>query len=353
MQNKALKFLIFLSLICLFKDGLSQVPENLTSSRSVVIMDVPDEISRGFVVRSDWKKVAAQAHGSLRKIGVDAIMYLNRGDLQCNPEITLVYENVLAQRKVSNLILLKVAEGASGKEYRLNIYDKVQGIALFDPYYTITAASIEELMLLLGRQVIRQNLERSNFLILDRPEYLDDLTLHKGTRYTNVPTRLKSQTLGVILFDTVSIPPGLSENNILEIRELNQSIRNKNDELKSIMSRYPFKYKFTYFKDVKDLYQQGYQYALFPVISSGKTVKQMLDYETSEAETMYVSETFHLDGKPTLKKIPVNASQTKYYIKQTIVDDIHVGKRWDADVTWQSALNNFLDNLIYDLNPNN
>jgi hypothetical protein len=36
-------------------------------------------------------------------------------------------------------------------------------------------------------------------------------------------------------------------------------------------------------------------------------------------------------------------------VKQTILMDLHVGKKWDADVTWQLALENFLANLSYDL----
>ncbi|WP_258102985.1 hypothetical protein [Marinoscillum sp. MHG1-6] len=353
MRNKTFHFLLFFPLFLFVLSSFAQVPEDLTSSRSVVIIDVPDQDVKGFKVRADWKKLARTAHGGLKQIGVDAILYLNRDDLKAGPEITLVYENVLMNRRVSNLILIQEVGEGYEKAYKLKIFDKVQGIALYDPYYSITAPGMEELMLLLGRQVLRQGVSRSNLLILDQPEYLDNLSLFSGTRFVNVSSRLKSQTLAVILFDTITAPSGLSEQDLVEIKNENVLIRQQNAELANIMQRYPLKYELVYFKGIEDLYRKGFQYVLLPVISTGKTIKKMLDYETSDAETMYVSETQHLNDKPVLKKIPVQAVQAKYYIKQTIVNDIHVGKRWDADVSWQQALNNFLDNIFFDLQLEN
>ncbi|MEQ9302292.1 MAG: hypothetical protein RJQ14_00140, partial [Marinoscillum sp.] len=78
--------------------------------------------------------------------------------------------------------------------------------------------------------------------------------------------------------------------------------------------------------------------------SIGKSIKRILNYQGLKTETHYVSSTFDAVGKSTLERISVDANVTKYYIKQTIVKDVHTGE-WDADATWELALRNFVLNL--------
>ncbi len=351
MHIDRIKFTLFFSLlIAIGRSAMAQVPADLTSSRAAVVISIPNETNKGFATRGDWKKTAREAHESFRKIGIDAVVYIYKDDLTAGPEITKAYNEVLIKRQISNIILLEISGIGYNLEYELNIFEVKNGVDLNQPKYRISAKSMNELLLVLGRQVLRQDIARTNFLIPDQPEFLDDLVLYTGTRYVNVPGRLRSLGIAVVKFDTITIPDGISEVDRNALIKKNIEIDRANSELDQIMKTYPFQYELVNFTDVQSLYQKGFQYVLMPVISSGRTIKQMLNYKTSASETVFISEISKKGEKTTLKKIPANGNMAKYYIKQTIVMDVHVGSRWDADVTWQKALENFIENLKFDFN---
>ncbi|MFY0601008.1 MAG: hypothetical protein JXR03_15135 [Cyclobacteriaceae bacterium] len=329
---------------------ISQVPDNLTSSRSAVVISIPETVSDGFIKRGDWKKMAKEAHRSFKKIGVDGVVYIYKDDLSAGPEVHNAYMEILDKREIENIVSLKVSGSGYDFNYELDIYPINGKVDLNKSFYHISSKSTNELMLILGRQVLRQETARTNFLIPDEPEFLDDLVLYDGIRYVNVPSRLKSLKLAVAMFDSLDIPDNLSELDKKQLISKNQQISMANQELKRIMSKYPFKYELINFKSVEECYKKGYQYVLMPIISSGQTIKQMLNYNSNSNETVYVTEVSKKGQKPVLKRIPSTGNMTKFYIKQTIAKDIHVGKYWDADVTWQKSLENFIDNLKFDFN---
>ena len=53
-----------------------------------------------------------------------------------------------------------------------------------------------------------------------------------------------------------------------------------------------------------------------------------------------------------VKTIPRDAIVSKFYVRQNISKNVHVGE-WDADVTWQEALTNMIGNLSQELNVKN
>jgi hypothetical protein len=312
--------LYFVLVIFIFtaKGVSAQVPINLTSTRSAMIISVPDDTEKGFAVRGDWKKIAREAHDSFRKIGIDGVLYIYKDDLTAGPEITKAYNEVLIKRLVSNMISLEITGTDYNLEYVLNIYPVKDAIELNQSAYRVSSKSLNELMLVLGRQVLRQETPRTNFLITDQPEFLDDLVLYSGTRYVNVPSRIRSLGIAVIKFDSIAIPDNLSEIDRNTLITKNLEISQANLELDQIMKKYPFKYELVNFTNVESLYQKGYQYALMPIISSGHTIKKMLNYKSNSSETVFISEFSKKGEKATLKKIPANGNMTKYYIKQTI-----------------------------------
>lgn len=343
--------LLFALLLPLYSlNLLAQVPENLSSTRSAIVISVPEKISNGFTERGDWKKTSLEAHKSFQKIGIDGIIYLYEDDLNAGPEIKKAYREILSQRNISNIVKLSVSGKGYDLTYELDIYSILSGFNLNSSSYSISAKSMNELMLIIGRQVLRQNIPRTNFLIPDTPEFLDDLVLYTGTRYVNVPSRLKSLGLAVIQFDSLIIPGDISEMDKEKLIAENKEIAKANTELNQIMKAYPFAYDLVSFTSVGELYKKGYQYALMPIISSGTTIKQMLNYKTISGETVYITEVSKKGEKPKLKRLPSNSNMTKYYLKQTIAKDIHVGKRWDADVSWQKSLENFIENVKFDFN---
>ena len=55
------------------------------------------------------------------------------------------------------------------------------------------------------------------------------------------------------------------------------------------------------------------------------------------------------DGTITLRTIPVEAPVYKFYIKNLLRNEVYVGESWDADETWQEALDNYLSAMVEEL----
>jgi hypothetical protein len=110
------------------------------------------------------------------------------------------------------------------------------------------------------------------------------------------------------------------------------------------MKSYPLKYEFSNTSDAKELYNQGHQYVLAMVSGTGKTVKQMLNYKLEANETDFISIKSTEIGS-VLKTIPVDGVVTKYYVKHVYTKDVYLGSRWEADLTWEEGLENFIFNM--------
>ena len=319
-----------------------QLPENLTSERSIVVLSLPTKTKDGFEVRDDWKTFAEKVHKTLRKIGIDAIAYVYEDDLSAGPEVTNAYLKLFQTRQVKNLIYLKSSGKYPKQDYKLiaTKYDENHFIENGQPAWKANHRELDQLLVILGRQVLRQNIERSNFLIPEEPDFVGDLQVFAGNRLDNYPSRLYSQKLAVIAFQKVETD---TPNEIIEA--YNMTVDLKNNILAEIMKSYPYKYDIVQETNEDKLYDDGYQFALIPLSSTGQSIKALLEFPTNRSETHYITEAVGVDGKIILKKIPVNANVTKYYIKQTIVKDVHTGDNWDADVSWEKSLENFLAHL--------
>ena len=115
------------------------------------------------------------------------------------------------------------------------------------------------------------------------------------------------------------------------------------------MKNYPYKWGFVDPDfDEKELRTKGYQYILYYVHSSGKSVKQILGYEGNNNESAYVSEVIK-DGASEIYSYNINAQVYKFYIKHIYSENDFVGKRWDAAPSWQKALANYISNLRNEL----
>lgn len=326
----------------------SELPKSLTSERSLVVIDIPTQTKEGFEVRGKWQELAKKAHVMLKRIGIDAIAYVYQGDLNAGPEVSQAYLSLFEKRNVKNLIMIK-CEGEYPNElfslivtsYFPNSYVQNGQIA-----WQVKHPQFDQLMVRLGKQVLRQEIERSNFLIPDEPDFVTDLVVFTGNRLENYPSRLRSNKLAVVAFQRVSTNDvSGSAESMAAITAYNKKIDQMNAELEIIMEKYPFKYDIVTESNEDALYDAGYQYSLVPLTSTGSAIKKLLNYPVLRSETHYMTSGFDEEKKVSLKKIPIGAIVTKYYIKQTIVKDVHTGKVWDADVSWQKALENFLFNI--------
>ncbi|MFT7029812.1 MAG: hypothetical protein ACJA2C_001205 [Marinoscillum sp.] len=324
------------------------LPENLTSERSLVIISTPTVIIDNVPCIDKWKEMVLSVHPTLRKIGVDPIAYIHITDLMSGAEITAKYHSLLVLRRVENILVFTKTNNEEATNYQLMVTSYAgngtfikQGQDVWEETYT----DINRLMLRMGRQVLRQKLVRSNFLVPESPEYLEDLPIFNGTKYENFPSRLLNQKLAVVPFSKVEIEGVKDEAALSIINQYNGEVEASNERLVEIMKSYPYKYEIVNKIKMEELYQAGFQYVLMSITSSGESAKRMLNYSTISKETHHMISSFDNNSVPVLVKTPSRALVTKYYIKQTIVNDLHTGIAWDAGLNWEEGLKNFLGNL--------
>jgi hypothetical protein len=127
-------------------------------------------------------------------------------------------------------------------------------------------------------------------------------------------------------------------------------VKRNNLTLQEIMQNYPYEYSLVDQSIEEDkLRQDGYQFILMRLHTTGENVKNMLGYEVDPSETDYV--TLKQKGMSmTMRHIPAKAPVYKYYIKHIYTGDVYLGTPWDADESWEDALANYINNMKKDLN---
>lgn len=342
-------FFVCLPLLFAQAQGGKRLPANLTSTRSVVIISVPSGNHQGQEIRGDWKNIAEKAHAAFRKIGIDGIYYMSEQDFFGGPEVSQKLLALFESRQVQNLIFITESGAMYQEVYEIKIVPFTGSmVSKVLPGYQVSGPDFDSQLLSLGRTVLREQLERTNFLIADTPEYIQELKLYTGTRFENYPGRLKGLKLAVVKFPEIPVSKEWDDQTKSAVEIENQKVKIQNQQLEIFFSKYPYPYELVNYTGDGDLYKSGFQYALLPMCSTGKTIRQTLNYKFKAGETNYITAVSAESGLK-METISSNSEVCKYYIKQTIAGDVHVGSRWDADTDWASALENFLQNLTSEL----
>lgn len=347
-----------------FLNYSNNVPEDLLQSKSVVLISVPP-VSKSSSERGDWEEFASESHEYFKKIGVDPVAYFYMDDLFSGIDATRVYEEHLKKREIKYIIVLskvylKIKNNESLRFVMvITPFSNDQNIiANGQPAYKDQNKDLEKLMKNLYGITIRKDFANTNHLIIDHPEFFGGLSIIDGRRNESFPMDLRVDKLAVPKFEEATIPsnrPGGIINNKIaeEVENYNKSVDRLNFELDRSFQNYPWKYELIkYNPDEKELWRQGFLYLLMRVNSSGRTIKEMLGYEVNDSETEYITLLKKPDGSFTLRTIPVDAPVYKFYIRSLARDEVYIGESWDADETWQEALNHFLNSLTDKLKSN-
>jgi hypothetical protein len=339
-----------------FLDYTTDLPEDLLSTRSAVLVSVPPK-SKSTSERGDWKGFSTEMHQEFRKMGIDAVAYLNIEDVMAGLDATRAFSSFLNSRQIKNLVLLsKVNLKIAGKESE-------RVVVVITPYNgTDTFMSngqqawkdqdkdMEKVVKNLGKAVYKSKQENKNFLITEKPEFFTDVDLITKRRFPSFAGDLKIDKLAVPMYTKVEIPAnkpgGVVNNNVeKEIERYNAKVASANNVLKSALQDYPFKYELVaYDGDDKKLYNAGFQYVLLNLNTTGYTIREMLNYEVDKNETDYITMKTS-NGKTILRTIPVNAPVYKFYVKHLVTGDVYLGTKWDADETADDALKNYIQNF--------
>ncbi|WP_436514476.1 hypothetical protein [Ekhidna sp. To15] len=326
------------------------VPSNLNSERTAVIFSVPNK-EGGFSEVGEYESLLSQVHKAFVTMGIDAIFYLNELNFTASNGARNSYTELFNSRQIKNVIFL--TQHAGGYEFILAPFDGTRRLIKdgSDVFY-LENHELYSLLLNVGKEVRRADQELYNFLIPEKPNYLQGLSIVEKSLLKNYPGILRRSKLAVERFATLDTT-GISNNDVLKnIGRYNREVVQKNNELEKILEKYPYEYELVDPMTDDEMKRKRYQFILRSVSSSADIVKQMLDYEVSPNETGFVSVIPIMPDQTRVKTIPRKAIVHKFYIRQNISKNVHVGE-WDADVTWQEALNNMIGNLTQELNIKN
>jgi hypothetical protein len=312
------------------------VPLNITSGRVCVI------ISSTY----DWQLLAERTHSNFQKMGIDAILYLSYKDLYGGQAVYRETLKLLYRRKIDLLFFLE--ENQKTTTLSISKLGNQNLIDLGTTSWYAEGSSMGEVVISLGVKMKAMDLSYNNFLIADFPEYLDHVPLFKGAHYKTYPSRLKKAPLAVALFPKISFDTlkEMSSSIRTTIDDYNAQIDEKNELLRNVFSKYSYKVDFIEDQIDKELYDNRYQFVLRYYRSTGKKTKMDLGYKMDESESNYVTTIPMPDGKRSMKTIPSSNYVYKFYIKQTAVGDVHVGRYYDAEENWEVALQNFISHMI-------
>lgn len=344
-----------------FLDYNNNLPENLLHTKSVVFVDVPNR--SGTSLRGDWQGLAREIHPTFKDAGIDAVAYYNFGDVEANSDAAEKLAQELTSRKVENIVILsRVKLKVAGKDTErfailITEYNEEPSfISHGQTAYKQVAKDSDKLIKQFDRDIRKSGMSSQNHLIIDQPEFFTGAgNIIEGRRHEEFAQDLKLDKLAVPRFIEASIPdkrPGGNANKNLEkeIEKSNKLVKRNNLNLENIMKKYPYEYGLVDPTIEEDqLRQQGYQFILKRINTTGEHVKEMLGYEVKASEDDYV--TIKQDGlKLTMRHIPANAPVYKFYIKHIYTGDVYLGTPWDADEQWEDALANYINNMRKDLN---
>ncbi len=313
-----------------------QLPKNILSSRSIVLISVPKDSPAG-----EWKKWAAEMQASLSQFGVDAVAYLS---------IDQLAENTVAQKELNSDIFSK--RGISNL-ITLSVLDK-EGTALMTVGpYNRKWTFFEEKSAFWMRQVsdigsIWSELEtvfktgafpRTNLLVLDSPEYFD-LTISFTSRTERFTKLMETQKVAVPMFVALQDDPNRIlrlKSDILTGKEDRgvAATTSQNAQLSEIIAQYPFEAELVNLNEKSEdqWLRSGYGFILHHATGTESDLRSKLKYKSLDKSS--------------------NKTLTKYYLKQLRTSNLYLGREWDAGNTPTTALTNFVERVRTEFKSDN
>jgi hypothetical protein len=287
------------------------LPEKLLNTRSTVFFSIditPDELN--------------EAQRTFQRTGIDAVAYFPIDMLTSALDVKKAFSDLLTKREISNIIFLE-----KGEKWRIVITTFSAKENVIEPKqssWSVTNANWSEALKVLYRSA-STTLKKQNLLVSDFPE--TELTVNTiiGKRNEFYAVDLKVDPLGIVKSGDAAFDQ--------ELEAL-------------ILANYPFKYKmFEPGTTEKEMRKQGFFYTLYFLRSRAFVARGLLEYPTVKSESAIVSVTFPDGQQQQLKNIPSNTLIYKVYLKHIDSQNVFLGNKWDADLTWQQALLNNIRGL--------
>lgn len=302
-------------LISRLKSGA--IPEAVMSRRSVVLHTstvTPKEITI--------------IHEGLIRAGIDAVAYFETDRVLAGGDAEKAYHKYLTKREISCVVIIqKKPTGFTGY---ITLYNNKPDFAdSGQAAWSVTASSLSQLMNEIYRSVL-SSYQKKNLLINEVAETDLPVRVVEGTRNETYAYDLK--------IDNLAVP------------KFTDSVATK--ELSEIFKTYPLRYQLTdnTIAD-KDLRNKGFLYVLCVAHGQSGVVKEMLGYTVNQSESAFVSVTWP-ENEMQLKNIPAETEVYKFYVRHIDSGNVFLSTKWDADTSWQQALQNFIKGMKAEMKLN-
>lgn len=326
------------------------LPADLTTDRTAVLVSAEPR-QMDYLVDGSWRALSEKVHTGFQKMGIDAVAYLNHRDYLSGNSSRSHYSSLLTKRGVKNLIFVTEREGAF--ELLCTPYNKKESLLDFGQQaYRRKAQSLNQLLLEFARDIKRADLVQQNFLIPERPSFLNAISIVENANLSRYPGQVRRSKLAIERFKKITVPKDASEETIGRIEKYNSEVDKNNLELEAILEELPYDLAFIEHMSDENLLRNRYQFVLRNLYASGESIKAMLKYKDEQSDAGYVSVIPIMPDNTSIKTLPRNALVYKFYIRQNIAKNVYVGE-WDADEKWQDALRNYIRNMIQFFNKGN
>ena len=300
-------------------------PEHLLSGKSVVISS-----SLGLIPEFELK-----LHKKLRARGVDLVTYYRKEDIFAGDVSIFRYALEMRKRGIKNLILVDVdRKDPLSPQYKITITEfnrKRTFIEENQKAFRITGNNPTTILNNLSDAIKRDvNLNLSNFLIIDEPEYNQaKVMLKKGAKKIHeFPLDLAYTKLAVNNYDLYS-----KNTTRPRVKKHNEKQKLANQELAEIFAEYPYKADIINYdmKKEKQLLKDGYLFVLLKLYGKERKLKHALGYSKKE-----------IKADSSLNK---NQKVYKYYFKHLRNGNLFLGTEWNTSADKVEALKLFMTNF--------
>ncbi|MEQ8424414.1 MAG: hypothetical protein RIA63_06870 [Cyclobacteriaceae bacterium] len=318
-----MKFLLYILFIFSFAITQGQGFENPIPDKLKLTDNVPAELlaKRSVVFHSanlsDEELETTQS--SFQKTGIDAVAYFKTEFVFAGLDVTQKIIDYLGKREISFIILI------SKKTNRFSfITTPFNGNSDFVNQdqigWEVDNANLSDALQIIYRYTVNSQ-PIKNLLINSYPEKNFPITIIEGRRSDFFAIDLKVDHLAVPWFKDA----------------VNDSLL-----VKFFKETYPFTYNMVEpGLDKKELRSKGFHYLLSYVHTDGAIARDILGYQNTSNESAITSVTYP-NGSLKLKTLSAETPVYKFYLKHLESGNVFLGTKWDADITWESALRNHI-----------
>lgn len=333
----------------------SEIPKEILSEKTTVFVADLLPSSNG---KSSWQSFAKEAHKTFYRLGIDAVAYYNLDLILAGTPVTRSFAGDIKKRGIAFAIILQRGLTTSQDTSYMLTLGRISDQDMFfeagQPAFRLENNNLNNLMQSLVRAVSSSGSERTNFLVLERPEFFKKTSIFTARRFESYNPDLKLDRLAVPLFEEkvmpTSIPSGMSRDEIsAHVSGENQKITEANERLKNIMQQYPFgSGPVNNNQTEAEWRREGYLFALYNIHGKAETVSEILQFNFENEKAPFTSTT--MVGNDTITKALLPDQVVyKFYVKHLPTGEVYLGSHWDVDTSWEDALENFINNLKFAL----